>query len=726
MATTPHGPDAWDPADDTGTTATALSAPIPMIQTHGPHMLSSSDLADWYSIRLSAGSSNMFSTPGGTGDNYGELFTDPHGVTRGAFNEDAAGGGQFRFTYVPTVTTTFYLRVRAVWAGDDCAYTLQWMGSAVDPNPPYPDPMRFATLPTAVSPSGVTMTAETATDDSGVEYLFEETTGHAGGESGDWQDAPEFANTNLQPETTYGYRVRARDTSAAQNLTDWSEVRTVTTPPVVPHDLWDPTDDVGAGATSLGGPTPNEQTHGEHTLNGTDGDDWFVVELEAGMTNYIGATVKMGDPVAYLSKQPDGTELYAWDDDSGSNKAFLVQFTPPLSGTYYLRVIPYASSGPCIYTLTWRRGARVSDMTLAEALDTPGEVWGTYGDSNWVPQIDCTHDGIDAARAGLIGDNQTSILAKVVTGAGDIGFWWRASAELNYDTLSFAVDGVTNNVISGDTGWLYYIQSVGEGSHDLQWTFVKDVSISNYLDTAFVDQFSFTPTGAPPVIFLGGDAEWFVQTQYSHDGVEAHQSGFILSNQATRLQMFVSGPGTLEYWWKVSSENGFDILSVAADGATNAAISGEVGWQSQSLTLWKPGTRDITWTYQKDGSLDDGLDAGWVDEIRWTPIPMDRDNDGDQQPDWQEGMAGTNPGDSNSVFRFVQPLAQWRLDEGGIAVEWESSTGVFYNLERSEGLTEEPAFYYIQSHIPGVAGRTRYEDNPGSPGPFHYRVSVDP
>jgi len=428
MATTPHGPDAWDPADDTGTTATALSAPIPMIQTHGPHMLSSSDLADWYSIRLSAGSSNMFSTPGGTGDNYGELFTDPHGVTRVAFNDDAAGGGQFRFTYVPTVTTTFYLRVRAVWAGDDCAYTLQWMGSAVDPNPPYPDPMRFATLPTAVSPSGVTMTAETATDDSGVEYLFEETTGHAGGESGDWQDAPEFANTNLQPETTYGYRVRARDTSAAQNLTDWSEVRTVTTPPVVPHDLWDPTDDVGAGATSLGGPTPNEQTHGEHTLNGTDGDDWFVVELEAGMTNYIGATVKMGDPVAYLSKQPDGTELYAWDDDSGSNKAFLVQFTPPLSGTYYLRVIPYASSGPCIYTLTWRRGARVSDMTLAEALDTPGEVWGTYGDSNWVPQIDCTHDGIDAARAGLIGDNQTSILAKVVTGAGDIGFWWRASA----------------------------------------------------------------------------------------------------------------------------------------------------------------------------------------------------------------------------------------------------------------------------------------------------------
>lgn len=53
-----------------------------------------------------------------------------------------------------------------------------------------------------------------------------------------------------------------------------------------------------------------------------------------------------------------------------------------------------------------------------------------------------------------------------------------------------------------------------------------------------------------------GDAEWFAQTSTSHDGEAAAQSGDIGDSQSSHLETTVAGPGTLSFYWKVSSENG--------------------------------------------------------------------------------------------------------------------------------------------------------------------------
>jgi hypothetical protein len=199
----------------------------------------------------------------------------------------------------------------------------------------------------------------------------------------------------------------------------------------------------------------------------------------------------------------------------------------------------------------------------------------------------------------------------------------------------------------------------------------------------------------------------------------------MISNQSTRLQMFLEGPGTLDFWWKASSEPNYDFVSLVLDGQTNRAISGEVVWQQQSVNLWRPGLHDVSWIYSKDSSVDDGLDAGWVDEIQWTPIPMDRDTDTDGQFDWQEGMAGTDIGDSNSLFQLERPLTGWRSPGGGIVLEWQSSAGIYYVLERTSLMGVED-FYNAQIHIEGTAGRTQYEDIPAPEDTmFFYRVRVE-
>ena len=75
------------------------------------------------------------------------------------------------------------------------------------------------------------MAATTASDPSGVEYYFEETSGNPGGTDSGWQDSVNYTDSGLNAGTEYSYRVKARDKSADQKETSWSSTSTATTDP---------------------------------------------------------------------------------------------------------------------------------------------------------------------------------------------------------------------------------------------------------------------------------------------------------------------------------------------------------------------------------------------------------------------------------------------------------------------------------------------------------------
>jgi autotransporter-associated beta strand protein len=88
-----------------------------------------------------------------------------------------------------------------------------------DVSSPTPSPMTFFAVPAAVDQETITMTATAATDISGVEYYFENTTNNT---NSGWQNSNVYTETNLQASTSYTYRVRARDKSPNQNATAFS------------------------------------------------------------------------------------------------------------------------------------------------------------------------------------------------------------------------------------------------------------------------------------------------------------------------------------------------------------------------------------------------------------------------------------------------------------------------------------------------------------------------
>jgi len=112
---------------------------------------------------------------------------------------------------------------------------------------------------------------------------------------------------------------------------------------------------------------------------------------------------------------------------------------------------------------------------------------------------------------------------------------------------------------------------------------------------------------------------WYGQSTVSHDQVASAKSYFITDGQQTSLRASLTGPGILNFWWKVSSQTNADTLTFTdSAGGVGSQVSGEVDWQQQLLYL-PSGAQTLQWTYSKDASTGSGSDAAYVDQVSFTP-----------------------------------------------------------------------------------------------------------
>lgn len=118
----------------------------------------------------------------------------------------------------------------------------------------------------------------------------------------------------------------------------------------------------------------------------------------------------------------------------------------------------------------------------------------------------------------------------------------------------------------------------------------------------------------------GGDAPWKAQAASTHDGIDAAVSGLITDKQSTWIETHVPGPAIIAFFWKVSSEERFDLLTFEVDGVTAASISGTVDWTAQQSTI-PAGDHVLRWKYTKDGNTSRGSDSGWVDQVAIATLP---------------------------------------------------------------------------------------------------------
>ena len=137
---------------------------------------------------------------------------------------------------------------------------------------------------------------------------------------------------------------------------------------------------------------------------------------------------------------------------------------------------------------------------------------------------------------------------------------------------------------------------------------------------------------------FSGNANWVTTTVAPYQGLYCAKSGTITHNQSTELsiQCNVAAAGNISFYYKVSSEAGYDFLKFYIDGAQQGQWSGELGWTPGSYAV-SAGTHTFKWGYYKDGNVSNGSDCGWIDYVVFPPISSPLEILTDSIPDWTLG-----------------------------------------------------------------------------------------
>lgn len=141
-------------------------------------------------------------------------------------------------------------------------------------------------------------------------------------------------------------------------------------------------------------------------------------------------------------------------------------------------------------------------ITLPEAVDATNLVWTAGGAIPWGVTTATTHDGVDAAQSGAIGDSQSSYVETKIVGPGRLSFWWKVSSEdyfipnTWYDYLGVSINGGLAARIAGEISWQQRSFPLPTGTNTIRWTYSKDGSdpfIFPWSDRAWLDQVAFLP-----------------------------------------------------------------------------------------------------------------------------------------------------------------------------------------------------------------------------------------
>ncbi len=120
---------------------------------------------------------------------------------------------------------------------------------------------------------------------------------------------------------------------------------------------------------------------------------------------------------------------------------------------------------------------------------------------------------------------------------------------------------------------------------------------------------------------FSGDAPWTITTNAPYEGTYSARSGLITHNEESDLFVTVEvlAPTDLTFFYKVSSETNYDYLRFYVDGAQISSWSGTVPWTQYTYPV-TVGTHTFQWSYTKDGSVNTGDDAVYVDFIEFPPL----------------------------------------------------------------------------------------------------------
>ncbi len=147
------------------------------------------------------------------------------------------------------------------------------------------------------------------------------------------------------------------------------------------------------------------------------------------------------------------------------------------------------SPGSALVHLTY---ASYTAPAWGDALDASGLNLSSGGLVPWISAPYESRTGQYSVQSGTIGAMESSWLKLTVNRTGLLTFFWKVSSEVQWDTLTFRMDGELISQINGTVGWSKVSQIVQAANHTLTWTYHKDGAVTSGSDAGYIDDLLWT------------------------------------------------------------------------------------------------------------------------------------------------------------------------------------------------------------------------------------------
>ena len=162
---------------------------------------------------------------------------------------------------------------------------------------------------------------------------------------------------------------------------------------------------------------------------------------------------------------------------------------------------------------------------------------------------------------------------------------------------------------------------------------------------------------------FAGNQDWTISSSVHNTGSYSARSGSIDDDQTSDLTITrESGNSEISFFVKVSSESGWDLLKFYIDGNEQETWSGEVDWTEVSYSVTE-GEHTYKWSYGKDGSLGNGEDCAWIDDITFPAIPNSLVNENNLSNTYKLSQNYPNPFNPMTKINYELAITNYELAE---------------------------------------------------------------
>jgi hypothetical protein len=288
---------------------------------------------------------------------------------------------------------------------------------------------------------------------------------------------------------------------------------------------------------------------------------------------------------------------------------------------YYL-LLSNTTAGPISSTITMKGSSLSTEDEDNDGMIDPWEIL-YFGNLNQSASGDFDGDGstnLQEFENGTLPNNNASVRYRMSLSSPG-GSVSSTPAQVNY--ASGAEIQLVATPASGDT-FRQWKSSLGSLNAITSPT--ATLSLSANLTATAIFQTSLGKALETPsslVYTTAGNGQWYGQYEVSRDGVDCAVSPTLGTNQQARFSTTFTGPGTLKFWWRVSSRANSGRLALLLNNVaqtTPASISGTSGTWSEVTMILPAGSQSIAWRYARDSSsLTDGENRAFVDQISYVP-----------------------------------------------------------------------------------------------------------